>query len=283
MNRSGELFILGESLLWSLFPIFTILTITSLTPLYAASITTFVAAVFFAVVVSFQRNWGQLLIIKAWKYILGSTALIGILFYALVYIGISFTSAGNASIALLMEVFFSFVILHFWKKERATIRNIFGAFFMVLGAIIVFLPSTGAFRVGDIILILAAIIPPIGNYFQQKARQLVSSSVLLFVRSLISSLFLFGIAINISDLPTLPMLISVLPYILISGILFLGLSKIFWIEAIHRIPITKAISIANITPVFTLLFAYLILGDAPLLFQMIGIVPMIIGAQLLLK
>jgi drug/metabolite transporter (DMT)-like permease len=126
-TRSGELMIFGESLLWSLFPIFTILTVSGLPPLYSASITTFVAALFFAAVISLQKNWKQLLYVQAWKYILGATLIIGILFYSLVFVGISKTSAGNAGIALLMEVFFSFLILYFWKKERATARNVMGA------------------------------------------------------------------------------------------------------------------------------------------------------------
>jgi drug/metabolite transporter (DMT)-like permease len=71
--------------------------------------------------------------------------------------------------------------------------------------------------------------------------------------------------------------------VLIGGFFLMGLSKILWIEAIHRLPITQTISVASIQPLFTMFFAYILLHQAPEWVQLLSLPPIAGGMYLLTK
>jgi drug/metabolite transporter (DMT)-like permease len=54
-----------------------------------------------------------------------------------------------------------------------------------------------------------------------------------------------------------------------------------WLEGIHRIAVTKALALGSISPVFTLIFAWLLLNQTPNVWQLTSLVPMIFGIFLL--
>jgi len=280
-ERQGEFFLLSEAVLWSLFPIITILSFTGVDPFFSAGLSTLAAAIFFAILMTFQRKWHELLIAKAWKFILIATFFLAIVYYPLVFLGTSLSTANTVSILLLMEVFFTQAILGAWGKESLNRRQVLGSIFMVAGAACILFPGEVDLRLGALIILFANAVPPVGNYYAQQARQLVSSSTIMFVRSSIGGIVLIIFAGSLGPLPTSEMLWAATPFLVINGFLLLGLSKIFWIEAIHRITISKAISLGSITPLFTMLFAYIILGEIPTLWQMLGLVPIMIGVNLL--
>jgi drug/metabolite transporter (DMT)-like permease len=68
-----------------------------------------------------------------------------------------------------------------------------------------------------------------------------------------------------------------------SGIVIFGLSKVFWLEGIFRISVTKAISLSSISPVLTICFAYFLLSEVPTLTQIVALVPAIFGIYLLTR
>ncbi len=272
---------LFDNSLWALFPIFVILTVSNVSAIFAAALSTLFAALFFAILITAHKQWGEIKVKKALKDILIMTALIGVLFYVLIFIGIEQTTAGNASIILLMEVFFTMVILGLWKKEKQSIKSVGGGILMVLGAFFVMFKGGFQLNQGDILILLATAIPPIGNYYSQRARKQVGSNMIMFVRSLVAGFVILGIAFIIEQPPSLIDIQNSLLNLFITGFVILGLSKIFWIEAIHRLSITKAISLSAYAPGFTLVFAYFILGDVPTLWQILGFIPMVIGVYLI--
>lgn len=277
----GELYLLAETCLWSFLPIFSILAFSTIQPLYTLALSTVVAAVFFAFMISVRHEWHEIKIKKVWKDIFLMSLIIGILFYSFLFIGIGKTTAGNAGIMMQMEVFFSIFILGLWKKEKIVFRHMIGAMLMVIGAIFILFPGHLTVNTGDLIILMATAIPPIGNYFTQKARKKVSANTIMFLRSIFSGVFLLLLALIFETRPSYFDLSQSITFILVNGILLLGLSKIFWIEAIHRMPVTKAISLASIGPAFTLIFAYFILGEIPTVWQLLGLVPIISGVLLL--
>ncbi len=74
-----------------------------------------------------------------------------------------------------------------------------------------------------------------------------------------------------------------LGFLAANGVLFLGLSKILWIESIHRLPITKVVSLESISPFFTLLVARVLLREQVSVFQVVGLIPILTGVFLLTK
>ena len=273
----GELSLTMSAFLWSFAPVFLILTFSKIQPLYTAALSTLAAAIFFALMVTICRQWHEIRITNAWKDILLTTLMNGVLFYMLLFIGTSKTTAGNAGIVMQMEVFFSMFILGLWKKEKMVFKHKIGAVLMIIGASIILFPGHLNINQGDLIILIATAFPPIGNYFTQKARKKVGPNMIMFIRSVIAGLFILLFASIFETAPSYFALSNSVFLIFINGIFLFGLPKIFWIEAIHRIPITKAISLSSVSPAFTLIFAYFILGEIPTAWQLLGLIPIIAG------
>lgn len=282
--RKGELYILAEALLWSLFPVVTILTFTNVSPLFSAALNTLISSLFFALVLSVKRGWGQFFKNPPWKEILVSSLFIGVIMYAFFFVGLRHTTAGNAAIVGLMEVFFSFFILGVCiKHERVIPSQLLGGVCMVAGALFILLPKASGWHSGDLLVLAGAAFPPIGNMFAQRARARVSGEFILFARSIVSGLFLLLLAFIFEPVPDMQRMAAAWEFLFLNGLILFGVSKILWIEGIRLIPITKAISLASIGPLFTLIFAYFILSERVTVYQVAGFVPIAVGIYFLTR
>jgi drug/metabolite transporter (DMT)-like permease len=282
-QKQGVLFLSGESLLWSLFPIVTAVTVQTVPPVWAAGLATLVAAVFFAVTLTLQGRWKEIHA-DAWGYLVLAVLFIGVGYMGLLFIGLRYTSAGNVSLLALMEIFFAFLILSVilrWEPIRP--RNVIGAVLMCAGAAVILDPRGLSFNIGDLLILIAVMLPPLGNHYQKLARRHVSSSFILFFRSLGSAVVLIVLGLAFEPLPSLEGFQASLPLILVNGLLLLGLSKIFWIEALHRLDVTQAVLIVPVRPALTLLFAWMLLGDAPTTPQLVALVPLAMGVVLVTR
>lgn len=280
-ERQGEFFILLQALLWSLFPVITILSYDRLPPLISFGWSTFFASLFFGSVVTVRHRWGDIAGWSSLRDILWATFLLGIVYYCLVFVGLRYTSAGNASLIASTEMLFSFAFFHVWRREFISPRYLLGAAFMLVGAFIVLYPNTTKLHPGDLLILTATMIAPFGNYFQQKARQTVSSEMILFVRSAITTPVVLILAYLFEQRAPVTDLKRSAVFILMNGLLLLGFSKILWVEGIHRISVTKSNALASIGPPLTLLFAWLFLHNIPTQFQLLSVVPIFFGMVLL--
>ena len=279
--RQGEFFILLQALLWSFFPVITILSYNRLPPLVSFGWSTFFAALFFGSVLTLRHRWGEIKDRSSLRSILWATFLLGILYYSLVFLGLRYTSAGNASLIASTEIFFSFTFFHVWHKDFISRKHILGAIFMVIGVFIVLYPNTTKLHLGDLLILMAAMIAPFGNYYQQRARQTVSSEMILFIRSSISTPVVLIFAYLVREKFSIADVKSSAVLILINGFFLLGFSKILWVEGIHRISVTSSNALASVSPPLTLLFAWVFLNNIPTRFQLFSILPIIIGMVLL--
>lgn len=280
-ERKGEVSIFLHAILWGLFPIITILSFSKLPPLVSLGASTLLAALFFAVILSIKGKWHEIRNKEALKNIFWTAFFIGILFYVLSYFGLRYTSAGNASIIALTETFFSYLLFHVWRKNYIPVQHIIGSVLMVIGAFIVLYPNASHFQLGDILILGAAFIAPFGNFFQQKARKIVSSESIMFVRSSISAIVIFLLAyISKASFSSFDFKNSFI-FILINGVFMFGFSKILWIEGIHRISVTKSNALSGLSPLITLLFAWIFLRNLPTVWQLFSFIPMFLGLMLL--
>ena len=283
-ERYGEYCVYLKGVLWSFFPIITILSFSGLSPIFSAGASTIVAALFFLIVVTIKKEWHFIYKRSAWKHILYASLLNGVLFYFLIFVGTSKTSAGNVAIIGILEIFFTMVILKLWGKELLSRNEALGGILTLIGTAFIFFPGSFQINAGDIFILIAVMTPPFGNYFTQLARKEVSASFILFIRSLIGGVFLLVLSACVGGLPNSTEFSETLIYILINGAVLMGFSKILWIEAIHRIPISKALSLAfSIAPPCTLFFAYLILDEVPTWFQITGLIPILSGVFFLTR
>ncbi|MBI5135232.1 DMT family transporter [Candidatus Uhrbacteria bacterium] len=280
-QRQGELYILASALLWGLLPVITILSFASLPALVSLGLSTLIAAVFFAVVLTVRGRWSALKNTAVYKAIAMVTIINGVIYPALLFSGLQYTSAGNTAIIALSEVFFSFLLFHVLRRDHIPCTHIIGAVLMILGALIVLAPAYGQSRSGDLLILLASAVAPLGNYFQQQARYLVSSDAILFVRSAVSGIAILLFTLLVGPPAPRAAIIEAMPLLLVNGIFLFGLSKIFWVESIHRISVTKANALSSVEPFVTLAAAMLILNDQPTLWQLVSVVPMCAGMILL--
>lgn len=282
-ERLGELYIVGGVLLWGLFPVIATLSYTNVSPFISLSVSALFSAAFFAVILTIRHRWNELLNIRALKYSLLATFFIGVLYYLLYFLGIRYTSPGNVSILALTEVFFSYLLFHVWHKDYIPKEHIAGAVLMLVGALIVLSPSARAFRPANLFILAGAAIAPFGNFFVQKARKLVSTETIMFTRGIVGSIIIFLLSFPFHATNSVYDVQQSLPFLVINGVLLLGVSTFLWIEGIHRITVTKANALSSLSPLVTLVFAWIFLKTAPTSWQLISFVPLFLGVMLLGK
>ncbi len=280
-QRKGELFLFSEVVLWALFPIVIAFSLITLPVLTAFAWSTLFSGCFFALLMLFKGTWREMRNFLLWRYTAWAALFIGILYYGLYFTGMSMTSPGNASLIALFEIFTSFMFFHVLYREHISIEHLVGALCMIIGAVIVFVPSLTTFNYGDLIILCATFFAPVGNLFQQRARMIASSETIMFMRTLLAApvIFLFAYFFDFTEGVSMS---AALPFLVINGILLLGLSKILWIETIHRISVTKANALsAGAGPLLTFIFAWILLSQEPTLWQLVALAPFVAGVFLL--
>lgn len=279
-SRKGELYIFSGIFIWGLFPVVTALSYAGVPAVISFLWSTVFATVFFATALTYQRRWFEIQNLVLWRYSLYIAFSIGVLFYGFYFLGLEKTTPGNAAIIVLFEVFTAFVFFRLLRASDISLRHVLGAVLMVFGAFVILAPNFNGFNSGDLLVLAGTLFTPVGNYFQQKARLIASSEMIMFLRSLISIPFIVGLAyvVHISIATDIR---PALLLLIINGVFLLGLSKIFWIEAIHRMSVPKGTALQSFGPFVTLLFAWLILAQVPTIWQLSALVPLILGVLLL--
>src|SRR3989344_4296734 len=252
-QRKGELLIFFQALIWGMFPVITVLAYAEVLPLTALGVSTCFSSAFFDLVLTKRGKWREVLDSRAFWDVLLGTLFLGILFYVLFFLGLKHTSPGNAGIIASTEVLFSFVFFHLWRRDSIPTSHIFGAVLMMLCAVIVLYPSFTHLRTGDFLFF----------------RSVVSGSVVLFFVYFTSGPSIFSGAKGAFWV------------LLLNGVLVLGLGKVLWVEGIHRISVTKANALSMISPLLTLIYAWVLLNQSPTIWQLSAFVPLFFGTILL--
>ena len=272
---------MASVLFWAFFPIVTVLSYETLSAFYSLAWATLFASVFFGGVIIYRKTWREIASPLLWKYVFFITLFIGILYYGFYFSGLSRTTPGNVALIAQFEIFTSFLFFNVFRREYLSFEHIIGGFFMVFGTLVVLAPNFSGINVGDFLILGATFFAPIGNLFQQKARNIASSEVIMFLRSALSIPVLFIFAYLTSTHASAGDVRGSFFYLLINGVLLLGLSKIFWLEAIHRMSVTTANALLGAGPLLTLLIAWALLHQVPTVWQMASLFPFIFGTLLL--
>jgi drug/metabolite transporter (DMT)-like permease len=276
----GELYIISEAFLGGLFPIITVLSFSAVSAAASFEWSTAFAALFFAAMLTYRRRWRELGDPLVWKYSFYIALFIVVLFYGCYFLGLRSTTPGNAAIIVMFQVFTTTVFFRLLRKETFLPHQSLGAILMVIGTLVVLAPNFAGFKAGDLLIVLGTFFAPAGNYFQQRARTIASSETILFLRNLLSLPLIAVLGYWMHMGLTTGVQTALLP-ILINGIALLGFAKIFWLEGIHRITVSKAIALETLSPLVTLLFAWLLLSQVPTLWQLLALAPFSLGVLLL--
>ena len=258
-EREGEILMVGLAILESWFPIFSIVSISYI-----------------------GDKFKELKNKEAYKDLLLTSFWITSLF-ALVFIGMRYTTAGNMAVIIFLQLLFSYLYFNVFGKEKMHSLHVWGAFIMGIGALIILIPAELTFNKGDLLILVAAAIAPLANLYQKRAREFCSSETILGFRTLVGLPFIALMAWAFEPAVRYDAFVSALPSLLFIGILIYVVSKIMWIEALHRTSITKLSAMMGLVPMMTLIFAYFYLNEVPELRQVLGIIPVLAGGYLLTK
>jgi drug/metabolite transporter (DMT)-like permease len=283
-ERTGIAFITLHMLLWGLFPVFAKSTFENISPLWSVGIGTLASVLPFAVIVTVEKEWRNFSRALQSKGIWMNTMFNGVFFYALFYIGLRTTAAGNASIVALFEVVTTIIILGMIRRsERMTFVRIIGSLLIVMGVLIILIRNAALPQGGELLIFLATFLVPLGNLGGKDARLVHSTAMILLVRSIISGTVLCVLAWMVDGLPSAAGLRAGLPVILLVGVFLLGLAKIFWMESIHRIQIGTAVSLSSLSPIITLLTGVFLLSESIRLYHFFALLPVLIGIRLVVR
>lgn len=279
-QQKGELYALSLTVIEAWFPIFAAFSVAAIGALHAYFYSLLIAVVFLAIWWAYKQRFAEIYRRDAYKNLALTSVFITALF-SLTFIALEFTSATNVAIILFLQILFGFLFLGRTQQERLTFKQNVGAALMTIGAILILFPGTININLGDVLVLLAAMLAPIANLYQKKARAQVSSETILLVRSLIALPFIFLLASGLGEHPTWTVLFENAMWLFLTGFLVFFVAKILWIEAIFLLPITKVNALYAIAPLLTMGLAYLLLSETPDLYQLLGIVPVLLGGYLI--
>lgn len=280
--RKGEVYALSMTLLESGFPIFAAVSVAALGSMHAYFYSLLFASVALVVWWSTQSRWVELKQTVAYRPLLMTSLLITSLYICL-FAALHYTSAANVALILFLQVLFGFLFLGHKKEERLGNQSMIGALLMMVGAMIVLFPGEVKVNIGDGLALLAAMLAPLANLYQKKARKHISSQSILMVRSVLALPFVFLVAWWFEPSPALQEVFAQFWPLLFVGLLILVLSKILWIEAIHLLPINTVSAFFAFTPLLTMLWSDWFLQQPPSWYQWLGAAPIIFGSILLTR
>ncbi|MFH1564466.1 MAG: DMT family transporter [bacterium] len=273
----GIILVLTGAALWGMFPVFVNRGAKIIPPLIFAACSAMIAAIGSFVYLIKQGKLFELKKRESYFSLAMITLCIVVIPYSLFFIGASKTSGVNSSMLLLAEIIFTLIFTPF-IGEKNTKYKILGAGGIFAGACFIMYNGTFTLNTGDILIILSTITYPIGNFYGKKVLNLISPSVILFVRFFFGGLFILTFSlmaergINIGQI-----IYNNWPLFIFNGLVLLGISKILWYESLKRIDISKAVSLGMTFPLFSLIILIVYFNEKISVYQGIGVAIMIIG------
>jgi drug/metabolite transporter (DMT)-like permease len=223
-----------------------------------------------------QVSWTPLLLIGIFG---------GGLAFWLFFSGLKMTLATRAAFLHKTLPIYAIILAFIFLKEKITKRQLFATAIMLLGLLVMELTKISAeIRTGDFLILAATVLWAIEGLIAKKAMLNKESNwVVTFSRMFFGSLLLFSIILLTGKANLLLTLTSQqIIYITISG-LFLFFYVLTWYWGLKYINLSKASTILLLSPVISLAFGILWLGEAVSSLQLIGSLLILAGAYLIIQ
>ena len=282
MNKISWYIYLGIFLLVDgLFPIFSYFALQSMPTLWLFSVTTFLSLIFTFIVFLHQKLYTQ--------YFKKDILLSVILSATFVWIGgllyffwIKYSSPSTASILLLLQSFFAFIVFNIFGKEDYHLKQVFGAILMFLGAFVILYQWEKIFSLWAIIMIVSWISFTIWNFYTKIASKKWASPIFLLLnRNLLMVVLTSVLAFSFVGTIEISLIQDNFLWIILIGFLALFIWKVAWISALARLDSFVAISSFPIIPVLVMIFSFIILKEIPSSREILWFIPIGIGTLLL--
>jgi drug/metabolite transporter (DMT)-like permease len=187
-----------------------------------------------------------------------------------------------ATVAFLsrIEVIFVVIMAYFILKERLRPIEIIGGLIAVSGIFVLKYRTNIAISEAATIMIISAFLFGLAEILVKKNIKIIGVYRFVLIRNFVSLVVFFimfeisGQRIQIPDLNTIILIVA-------SALLLPILGRTLYIEALKRIKISRAALITQSAPLFTALFAFLILYTTPTPIEWLGGLLIMIGVVII--
>ncbi len=283
-QTQGELYVLSASFIEAWFPIAIFYIAHSLGGIHGLFYSLVIAGTLLALHAAWSGKYKQFADTSAYPALLKTSLLMSTLFM-LIFVGAQYTTASHVALIIFLQLLFAYLYFQRSAEERLNRQHLLGAILMGLGAILILFPMGEVWQInlGDGLVLLAAMIAPLGNFYQKQARRKVASTNILLSRSLIGIPLVYWMATIFEAEPSWQMIQSQWPWLLFTGVMIFVVAKILWMESLHRLSIAKVNALYAVSPLLTLGLAYWLLNEVPSFWQLLAVLPIVFGGYLITR
>jgi drug/metabolite transporter (DMT)-like permease len=273
---STDIFMLLVVLFWALNFSFIKIALREISPLGFNGIRLFLAALILLLV--FFGSKEKFSISKSDIWLLVGLSLIGNTAFQLVFIhGLNWTTASNTSIVMAMTPIVIAIMSSFLKHERIHwaawlgILASFIGFYLVIGKQAGFFHFSWQSIKGDFLILLGNICWAVYTVFSKPLLDKMSPLKLTAITLPIGTFFYLPFCINdLVKLQWKTVSIQAWGALVYSALVALVASYIIWYSSVKRVGNVKTSIYGNITPIFTMIFAFFLISERVTFFQVVG-------------
>lgn len=278
----GTIFILLAAITWGAYPVVANEAVKIIPPLFFVGWSIFIASLFLLIYLAQQNKLNELKNKKVYFNLLMVTVCVVVIPQILFFIGVTKTSAVNASVLLLSELIFVLIFTPF-IGEKNTLYKYLGAFGILIGSFFIMYKGGLNLNAGDILIFFSTITYPVGNFFAKKSLNEVSPATVLFVRFLLGGIFIILFSFYFEkSFQFLNPLVDHWKIFLLNGLVIFALSKMFFYEAMKRLDISKCVSLGLTFPLFSVLILVM-MGQTIGGRQLVGMAIIAVGVYFSIK
>lgn len=281
-EQKGTIFAVIEIFLSGLFPVVTKYGVGFISPVFFAAISALIGSGFLLLILKFRGELSQLFSRNLLRYLLpigffGTFATSVSFFF-----GSTMTSGINSSILLQVEPIYSIILSFFILKEIIRKKQVAVTLFILSGAILVLYNGALSISLGHVLVLLTPLFWQISHLFAKKIFDKTSLYVVSASRVFYGGLLLFALTFipgfNDYGFLTDP---GILLIFLFQGLTAFVGAVVVWYLVITRINLSKATAIVGVYPVFSVILAWIFLGEKASIYQIIGLFIIVGGIFLL--
>lgn len=287
-EQEGVILVIICALVHAAQPVLGKYVVSSVSPLFFASVTNLIAAASLILIILYKRE--SLLLLMDKKYFFSifmvgffGTTLSNILFFY----GVRLTSGINTAILLQVESIYAMIIGYFFLNESISSKQIISTLLIIFGTSIVIYHGSAKLNLGDILILLTPFCYQAGHFFSKRLLRQTEVSPLFIAtgRTLYGGIILFALNLFAGGIKEFNILTqpNMLGIFIFFGTVVYALSYVTFLAAIKRINLSKATAIISAYPSISIILAYFILKESVNLYQLSGFAIIMLGVFYLLK
>ena len=198
--------------------------------------------------------------------------------------GLDKTTAGNASLASALMPIAVILLNRLFKGEVLPIKTLCGIAIAFFGVIFIILGSGKSISLddGNMIGTLVVVLGQFGNaYYTIYAKDLLgkysSEQIVSYIMTICALTFWLLSFMNVDNIDWSKISEGAWISVVYSGIFALWLGNIVWVKAVGKVGSTRTALYQYLLPIFSLVFAYILLGETLVWGQIVGTVCIVAG------